>query len=145
MISFIFKKNNKGFLVLTLMLIVCATVLIITTGSILRSIGQVNESSNSEMSLKAWNTVNACGETALMRLASTTATTTSNEGWYYSGGDSLSVGNETCYIYPIEDSDTAKLIKASSTVSTFTRKILIEVATNTPSIIVNSWMVVADL
>jgi hypothetical protein len=56
----------------------------------------------------------------------------------------LSVGDETCYIYPVVASGTDRLIRASSTVSGFTRKILIDVATNTPKVVVSSWEEVAD-
>jgi len=129
------KSNQRGFLVLTMVLLVCATVLIIATGSLLRSISQTNESADSENSLKAWSAVNACGEYALGYLASM---------WNYAGGEPLSVGSSTCYIYPIIASGTSELIRASSTVSGFTKKILIEVATNTPSIVINSWTGVAD-
>ena len=142
------KKNNRGFLVLTMVLLISAVVLLISAGVMLRSIGDINQSSDSENSLQAWSTVTACGEYALGQLASTT----DSAGWSYAGDESsdslvpsLELGDETCYIYPIEDGDNgAKIIKASSTVSGFTRKILIEVATNSPSIIVNSWSYVAD-
>lgn len=139
------KKYNKssGFLVLTLVLLVSASVLIITTGSLLRSISQVNESGDSEQSLKAWSAVNACGEYALGQMATTSG---GLPGWNYASttGESLSVGDETCYIYPVETSGTAKLINASSTVSSFTKKIQINVATNTPRLIISSWKEVAD-
>ena len=138
--DFFLKKKQAGFLVLTITFLVCATVLIIITGVILRSIGQVNESADSEASLKAWSVVNACGEYALNQLASTTG----SPGWSYAGGESLAVGSETCYIYPVESSSLDKLVKASSTISGFTKKILIEVATNTPAVEVDSWAEVAD-
>lgn len=134
------KKAQGGFLVLTMILIVSATVIIVATGMLLRSISEVNESADSEMSLKAWSVVNACGEHAVGQLASST----DSVGWGYGGDESLPVGGETCYIYPIETVGSAKQIKASSTVSSFTKKILIEVATNTPRLIVNSWTEVAN-
>jgi hypothetical protein len=141
-LNFFLKKEKGGFLVLTLVLLVCAVVLAITTGVFLRSTGQTNSSIDSERSLRAWGAVNACGEYALLQMSK------SNEampGWAYTGEESLPVGAETCYIYTIEDGDNGvKLIKASSTVSNFTKKLLIEVATNTPAMVVNSWKEVAD-
>ncbi len=142
-----FKNKKRGFIVLTMVLLVSAVVLTITTGIMLRSIGKINESADSENSLKAWSTVNACAEYALgQMIASTTSTTTTAENWGFASttGQELSVGDEICYIYPVTDSGTAKLIKASSTVSQFTKKIEIEVATNTPSISINYWEEVAD-
>lgn len=162
MLLFLKKQKNKkgacpakhvrsgGFLVLTVVLLVCASVLIIVTGALLRSVSQVQGSADSENSLKAWSAVNACGEYALLQMiASTTSTTTTATNWAYSGNlllNNVGGGEETCYIYTVGVGEAlgSKLIKASSTVSGFTRKIKIEVATNTPDIIINSWAYVAD-
>jgi len=130
------KKNNQGgFFVLTMVLLVCGVVLIISTGIFLRSISQVNQSGDSENALKAWSTVNACSEYALGKLA---------PDWSYVGDESLTIGEQTCYIYPVIASGTSRFIQASSTVSGFTKKVLIEAATNTPSVVINSWSMVAD-
>jgi hypothetical protein len=139
--NFYLNRRNGGFLVLTLTLLVSAVILVIVTGSLLRSTRDIIKTADSEKSLKAWSVVNACAEYALGQLASTSDTVL---GWSYAGGNSLSVGGETCYIYPIEASSTSKLIKASSTVANFTKKLLIEVATNTPRMIITSWKEVAD-
>ncbi len=142
--DFLNKKKQGGFLVVTLVLLVSASVLIIVTSILLSSVSGTKDNLDSEMATKAWSTVNACGEHALLQISA-------NEGfsgWSYgsSSGESLLVDGETCYIYTVEDgTDGSKLIKASSTVSGFTRKILIEVATNTPNVVINSWQVVADL
>jgi hypothetical protein len=140
------KKKNGGFLVLTMVLLVSATVLIVVTGVLLRSIGEMSQSTDSEKSHTAWSTANACGEYALRQLM---ASTTGSVGWYYLGGESsedinLDVNGETCYIYPVGDLNGDKIIMASSTVSVFTKKIKIVVATNTPSVLVRSWKEVAD-
>jgi hypothetical protein len=137
------KTNNQGFFTLTMVLLVSVAVLAVVTGMILRSITAINQSVDSEMSLKAWSTVNACGEHALLQMSTTSD---GMPGWSYASttGESLSVGSSTCYIYPVETSGTDKLIRASSTVSGYTKKIVIDVATNTPSLLVNSWEEVAD-
>ncbi len=140
----VIKKDKKGFLVLTMVLIVSAVVLSVATGMFLRSLSEMTESGDSEMALKAWASVNACGEYALGQLASTTDT----PGWSYGGDETLNIpladGDKTCYIYAVAPSGSGKLIKASSTVSNFTKKIQIIVATNTPSVLVSSWVEVAD-
>jgi hypothetical protein len=139
----VFYKNtqkNKGFLVLTMVLLVCAVVMIVSAGSLFRSINDANEGTDSERALKAWSTVNACGEYALAQIAPLS-------GWTeYTGDGQLEVGEDLniCYIYPIEDSEGSKIINASSTVSDFTKKISIKVATNTPKVIITSWEEVAD-
>lgn len=137
---FFTKKRKDGFIVLSMVLLVSAVVLAVSTGILFRSISEVRETGDSENSLKAWGVVNACGEYALGQLASTT----DSVGWGYLGDESLTIGEETCYIYALEDDNGTKIIKASSTVSSLTKKVLIEVATNTPSVFVNSWTEVAD-
>lgn len=139
--NFYLKRENKGFLVLTMVLLVNAVVLALATGIFFRSISQMTETIDSENSLKAWCTVNACGEYALGKI---TTTAGGQPGWGYLGDESLTVGTETCYIYPIEANGTGKSVKASSTVSNFTKKILIEVATSTTGLVVSSWREVAD-
>lgn len=149
MINNLFYKKKDGFLVLTMVLLVSITILAVLTGILLRSISDVSQTADSENALKAWSAVNACGEYALEQMiASSTSSTTTATNWNYAGDITLSLplpdGAETCYIYPVVASGTAKLIRASSTISRFTRKILIEVATNTPTTTVSSWSVVAD-
>lgn len=135
------KKANGGFMVLTIVLLVSATVLSIATGIFFRSIGQITESGDSEAALKTWSVVNSCGEYALREMSSTTDTI----GWSYSGNETLNVGSSTCYIYPVEiTGSSTKIVKASSTISSFTKKIQIEVSTNTPSVVVTSWKEKAD-
>lgn len=141
MIKRIRLNKNKGFLVLTMILLVSAVVIAIVTGIMLRSVGEAKASQDTESSLKAWGAVSACGEYALDQLSTTTAGKT---GWAYAGGQTLDLGTETCYIYPIETVGSAKLIKATSTVSSFTKKIKIQVATNTPNIWIDLWEEVAD-
>lgn len=136
-------NNKKGFFVLTTVILLSATVLITVVGITLNSIDNINNSADSEKALKAWSTVTACAEYALMELSTTTG---GLQGWEYASttGQALLVGSSTCYIYPIIASGTDRIIRASSTVSEFTRKILVDVATNTPSILINSWEEVVD-
>jgi len=135
------EKRNRGFSVLGTVLLVNATVLLVVSGLFLRSIDEANKTADLQNSLIAWNTVNTCGEYALMQLASTT----DGNGWSYGGDESLSVGDNICYIYEVEDGDDgSRLVNASSTVSGFTKKISIDIATNTPSLVVDSWEEVAS-
>ena len=128
-------QRSKGFIVLTMVLLVSAVVLAVATGLLLRSISQANESGDSEKSLKAWAGVNACGEYAMGKLG------VSNS---YAGDETFQFGNETeiCYIYPVEEDESGvRLVKASSTVSGFTKKVLIQVNANRS---VAFWKEVAD-
>ena len=126
-----------------MVLLVCAVVLAVGSGVLLRSISVVNQSADEEHSLVAWAAVNACGEYALGQMATTAD---SRLGWAYPGNEEVSIAGNPCYIYSIVAGLAAgsKLIEASSTVSNFTKKLEIEVATNTPSVVINYWKEVAD-
>ena len=137
---------QKGFIGLITIILTSAIALLISSAVLLRSITEATVSSDEEQSNKAWATVNACGESALMALAST-----SDDGVYVwnnhtnNGHQDVSVGDYSCY-YNITGTGTStpRSIEAESTVSDFVRRISIEVATNTPALDVTSWSEVAD-
>lgn len=133
-----FKNKERGFVALAFILMVNAITIAVSAGIFLRSISVSNNSFYEYKSAIAESIVFACGEYSTMKFSTTSS------GWLYGGDETFLLGDNSCYIYPIVASGTSKLIKATSTVSGFTRKILIEVATNTPSILVNSWTEVAD-
>jgi type II secretory pathway component PulK len=140
---------KRGFIALITILTVSAIALVISSTILLRSVTEARISIDEESTNQAWATVNACAEYALvhMAVASTTNYATSSNGWNYEGGDTVSVGGNSCRILPIDISGGAtstRLVNASSTVNDFTRKVSIVVATNTPSINVSSWQIVAD-
>lgn len=86
-----FKKKQRGFLVLTMVLLVCVTVLAVVTGILLRSVDQVNQTADSEKALQAWGAVSACGEYALGKMMASTSATTTAQNWAYAGSESLSI------------------------------------------------------
>jgi hypothetical protein len=112
-----------------------------------------------ENSVKAWGSVNACAEYALLQLSTTSS---GLAGWNYASTTGelktdIDGSGNSCYIYKIEPffatstdclNPLKRCIRASSTVPSvgpgFTRKLLIEVATNTPIVTVDSWSEVAD-
>ena len=132
---------KKGFVVLATVLLVSAVGLLVGSGVLLRSLSTSNTSLYQEKSLAALNTVSACAEYAAKNLSTTTGGLL---GWSYTGGESLPVNGNSCYIYTVTNNGSAKVIKASSTVSGFTRKIQVEIATTTPQMFINFWKVVPD-
>jgi type II secretory pathway component PulK len=138
---------KKGFIALITILTVSAVALVISSTILLKSVTEAQLSRDEEAATKAWATVNACAEVAVFSLAST-----SNNGvavWttgYPTSLQEVTVGTNTCY-YVITGgtgTSTARTINASSTVSNFTRKMSVVVATNTPGLSVDSWELVAE-
>jgi hypothetical protein len=142
------KKQNKqkGFLVLTMVLIVSAVVLAITTGVFLRSVGETKKISELEQSMKALYLANGCADYAVSKIASSTEN--GGNGWdVYLGDETLNIDDGTCDIYSLdEDPELAgsKWIKTESTVSGFIKRISVVVATNTPNLDIVEWEQVAD-
>ncbi|MEI6528740.1 MAG: hypothetical protein WCO10_03700 [bacterium] len=135
-------KNNKtgGFVVLATVLMVSAVVVMIGSGVLLRSISSSNNSLAEEQSVHSTVSANSCAEYAMLQLSTTTG---GLPGWSYVGGQSLSLGSDTCS-YSVVNADSAKSVKASSTVSGFVHKIQVVVATSTPTMSISSWKDVAD-
>lgn len=134
---------QKGFIGLITILTASAIALLIGSTILLKSITEATISLDEENSGRAWAGVNACVEKALLELSSTTGSV----GWNYLGGETVAVGDYSCYILPIDISggtSSSRLIKASSTVNNFTRKLSVSVATNTPAVEITSWTEVAD-
>lgn len=153
--SFIYN-DDRGFVALITILIVTSIALILGTTIILKSITQGTNSLADEQAAQAWAAANACAEYALARI-STNGTSTWDIVSGYRGNESLPNGsianigltpsgsNVSCSIATIEaGTNDSRIIKATSTVGDFTRKIRISAATNTPSLVISSWSEVGD-
>lgn len=77
----------------------------------------------------------SCGEEALQKILETS--TTSSQG-------SLSLGGNTCSYSITSGSGQSLVINALGAVGTLTSKVLIIVATTSPSLVVSSWQEVGD-
>lgn len=138
------KKDfgERGFIALSFVIMVSAIAILISVGTILRSISELRMSLYQEKSSKASASVNACGEYAVRKISTTSD---SLPGWDYTGGELFDLGDSNCYIYPVVASGTSKVIYASSTVSSFTRKLKIEVGTSTNTFVnIQSWSEISD-
>ncbi len=140
------KNKKRGFLVLTMVLIVSTVVLLISAGVFLRSIGQTKNIIEIEQSVKALYLANGCADYAVSKIASSTEN--GGNGWsIYLGDETLTIGDDTCYIHSlIENPDLpgSKLIQTEGTISGFIKRVSITVATNTPNLEIVSWEQVAS-
>jgi len=133
-------KNSAGFIALISVLIVGAIVLVISIGLSLRSVGETNVSLGEQESGRALALANLCAEQALMKLESVLN---------YAGGESVTVGSDTCDILTIGGSgnqDRTVKIQATSTTAngTYVRKVKVEVSQISPVMQISSWEGVAD-
>ncbi|MEI6396902.1 MAG: hypothetical protein WCO48_02435 [Candidatus Taylorbacteria bacterium] len=132
-------RVKSGFVAMITVLIITAVSLILGTTMILKSISHASMSASELYSAQAWASANSCVEYALgqFSIASTSWST-------YAGGNTLSIGGNNCYVLPISATGTSLLINASSSVASFSRKLQVVVATNTPQSVVSSWQEVGD-
>ncbi len=136
-------KKEKGFISLVAIMTISAVALVIASAVLLRSITEAIISVDEESSNLAWAAANACGEIAVWKLATTTVNLSGS--WDYNGDVELDVGDNTCYINSIIGTgNDPRTVQVHSTVNNFIRKLQIEVSTNTPAIIVDSWELIAD-
>lgn len=129
-------KNQNGFIALISILIIGAVVLAVGIGASLRSIGENKMGLSEKSSDKALSLANLCAETALMKLESVLN---------YSGGETITIGGDSCDILPVEGSGNLnRVVKAQSAVSEHTRKVKVEVSAISPIMQINSWKEMAD-
>lgn len=129
-------KNQRGFIAFISVLIIGSVVLAIGIGVSLRSIGETDMSLGEQESHRALALANLCAEQALMRLESILN---------YAGGESITMGSESCDILAISGSGNyARTVTTQSTVSKYTKKIKVEVWQISPTMQIASWQEVAD-
>jgi hypothetical protein len=133
--------KTRGFAALVTVLIITAVALIISSTIALKSLTHANISLSELKSAQAWSAANSCVENVLAKISLASTSWSSILGYT----TSLDVGDNSCYIYGITATGTDyRLIRASSTVSDYVRKLQVIVATNTPSAVISSWREVGD-
>ena len=138
--------QNSGFIALISILVITAVSIIIGTTVTLKAISHATMSASEMYSAQAWASANGCVETAVAAMSyhgtSTWDLATSTS---YKGDETISVGGIPCYIAAITATGSdSRLIRASSTASSFVRKLQVIVATNTPQTVISSWQEVGD-
>lgn len=142
------KKKKSGFIALISILVITAVSIIIGTTVTLKAISHANISASEIYSAQAWASANGCVETAIAALSyNGTSTWDMSTGYpsQHPAGQTLNIGGVPCFLAAITSTGADyRLIKASSTVQSYVRKLQVVVATNTPQIVVSSWQEVGD-
>jgi hypothetical protein len=139
-------RKNKGFVALISVLMITAVAMIIGVAITMRTISRTSISLFESQSTQAWSSANGCVELAISQLGVNSTSTWASALDVYNGGSTVSIGGIPCYLFDIVSYgvNDYRLIKASSTVGEYIRKLQVVVATNTPQIIINSWQEVGD-
>jgi len=129
--------RQEGFIALVSVLIIGALVLLLSVGASMRGVSDIAMSIAQQHSARALSLANTCAETALMKLENTLR---------YQGNESILVGGESCMIYPVEGAGNLnRTIKTASTVSGYTKKVLVTVSRVSPRMQIALWREVPDL
>ncbi len=126
------KQNSDGFIALITILIILGAVLLISLGISQRSFGEIQMSLQKSQSSQAFYLANLCAEDALMKL---------KEDSNYLGNETITIGEESCQILPIEGQWT---VKVSANFQNQIRKIKIVISQVNPKMIIGSWQEVPD-
>jgi len=130
-------SRQEGFIALVSVLIIGALVLMLSLGASMRGVGDIGMSIAQQHSARALSLANTCAETALMKLKNTLR---------YQGNESILIGGESCMIYPILGAGNLnRTVKTSSTVSGYTKKVLVTVSRISPEMHIALWREVPDL
>ena len=138
-------STKRGFIALISVLIITAVSIIIGTTVVLKSISHASMSASELYSAQAWASANGCVEYVLGQYSVSTSTWDFSTTTGYKGNETRNIGGIPCYIAAITATGTGyNLIKASSTVSSYVRKLQVIVATDTPQSVISSWQEVGD-
>ncbi|MBI5306180.1 hypothetical protein HZB04_01140 [Candidatus Wolfebacteria bacterium] len=130
------SEKNNGFVALISILIVNALILVIAISLSLRSIGSSRMSFAEREASRALSLANLCAEQALIKLESVLN---------YSGNEIITIGADSCNIFPIGGSGNySRTITTQSVVTNYTRKIKVVVSQVSPIMQITSWDQVAD-
>lgn len=123
--------TQRGFIVLTSVIIIGAVVLLIGMGVVMRSIGETDMSQNEELSTRALTFANSCAELAVIKL---------RNNFNYSGNEDIIVnGSDSCHVFPTEGSGNLnRVVKTDGAIRGYKRRVLVEINQLDP-LIVGSW------
>lgn len=126
------RKLQGGYVALVGVLVFSAMILLAGLGVSLRGIDAAESSLDEAFSIHARMLADACAEEALMRLKS-------NFG--YSGNETIIVGGtDTCTIVSVSGSgNTDRVVLSEAAVGRTLRRVRVDVARITPSLIVRAW------
>lgn len=122
----------RGFIALITVLIILGVVLLVGLGISQLSISEAQMSLQKSQSSQAFYLANLCAEDALMKLKND-----SN----YLGNETITIGEESCQILPIEGQWT---VKVSANFQSQIKKMKIVISQVNPAMVIDSWQEVPD-
>lgn len=127
------QKSPNGFAVIFSLLILAAVGVVISTSLLYMSVANTQTAVALQSSYQASDLANACAETALQKLVTSSA---------FVGTGSLTLGQGTCSYTIAANGASADKVTASGTVGTVVRKVEISIAV--PQLVIFSWQEVGN-
>lgn len=129
------KKTNDGYVILISTLIIGAIGAAIALSLLLSGLATSRTGSVIEKSIQARGLANACAEEALQLIRETTS---------FTGSGNVIFGSDSCDYTVTSQTEENRTIRASATVDTITRRVIVSITQINPSITIASWQEVAD-
>ncbi len=127
------NKKEKGFIVLTAVILVSALIVLFTVGILSTSVGELEKSTSKIRTEEAFFLANLCLEKAINELRKDPVNYIGNEG-------PIEIGEGYCNILEIEgDWGSGKIIKTEGVILDYTRNIKVEISSAAPQIIITNW------
>lgn len=123
---------SKGFVGLTIVLIVLAVASLVGLSIGLLGLGEAKMGLQKSQSSQAYFLANLCAEEALMKL---------KENINYPGNETINIGDDRCFILPIEGS---WIVKTSANFAGQVKKNKIIISQINPRMTIVSWQEVSD-
>ncbi len=129
------NTKQRGFIALISILIMTAIMTLLALGMSERSLASSQTGSDQERGEQALTMATNCAEHALLQFKLDAL---------YEGNETFTVGDNTCKIYALEaDGSGGKFMKTESTVSLYTRRVLVDATRSGSSTEVILWQNVA--
>ena len=128
-------KKRNGFILLVTVLVLGAAGLAVAISLLFLGLGMSRSSSSLESAELAKSMANACAEEGLNNLQADIG---------YTGSGSVTIGANSCSFTVSNTGGTTRLVAASATVRTSTRKVNVSVSALSPKVTVSQWAEVAN-
>ena len=122
--------REQGFITYFTVIIVAAIAIAIAVSLVNLSVRYTRTVTTQERSKQAMALADACAESALQQIRSSSS---------YTGNNTLSLGNGSCSYIVTNTGGTTRKINASGTVGTIVRRINISISALNPTITISRW------
>lgn len=126
------SHHVSGFVALIAIILIGAIAILVGQGMLVRAISETKNQSTQDISIRAHLHALSCADTALLKLKNSQT---------YAGNETISIGNETCFISAIAGSGNMnRSFVATSTVQGISRAISISIQQVNPTTTISSWL-----